>query len=520
MILRKPYAILIKNFKIIHLIMAILTGYLFYKTNNILSFLNEYLSSTATTISNEVTTSLFGSLFVASSIAIIIASLIILFLLYIKEKPVKFYIYNIIIYIAILVYYYISYNIIKSLEVGLVDVRTLKLLHDFALVSLLLEGLSFIFVIIRATGFDIKSFNFKKDLEELNIESKDNEEFEVEMEFDTNKLKRNFNKKIRHFKYAYVENKLLINILVAIILIVIAIITYINVSVTNRSYKMGESFKTNQFIFSFKNSYVTKYNYQNTIIKDGYELVIIKMDVKTISSTNKLNTGRFYLEIDNNKYHHNSSYKDSVIDIGSAYISQSLSTSFSTYLLIFEIPVKLENKTMTLKYTDTDKNIISIDVTPTNLNEKKEVKNISIPEEMTLEDSILNNSKFIIYNYEIAPSFKLDYNYCTNDTCTDSYEYLRTSTGDNYLLKLNGTINLEEDNSKINTLFKFISFFGKLKYEINGVVKTMNTTFKEVKSKKVVTNDIYIEVNEEIYNADKIYLEFNIRNKIYVYNIK
>lgn len=520
MILRKPYAILIKNFKFIHLIMAILIGYLFYKTNNILSFLNDYLSSIATTISNEITESLFNPLFIVSGIVIIVASLIILFLLYIKEKPVKFYIYNIIVYVAILIYYNIAFNIIKSLEIGLVDVRTLKLLHDFALIALLLEGIGFIFVIIRTTGFDIKSFNFKKDLEELNIETKDNEEFEVEMEFDTDKVKRNFNKKVRHTKYIYLENKLLINIIIAVVILTTSIVCYLNVSVLNRSYNLNENFKTNQLIFNFKESYVTKYDYQNNLLKKDYALVSIKMNVKTISSLNKINVGRFYLDIDGRKYYHNINYKDKLIDMGTTYIDQEISSEFSTYLLNFEIPEKLIDKKMVLKYTDTDKNVISIDVTPINLNEKKEAKNIGLTQTMTLEESILGNSSITINAFEMAPTFKINYNYCLNDACVDSYEYLNSNTGDAYLLKLSGNVVLEENNIKINTLYKFISFFGKLKYEINGNTKVMNIAFKELKPKKTVTNDTYIEITEEVHRAERVYFEFNIRNKIYTYNIK
>ena len=82
MILRKPYAILIKNFKLIHLIMSFFMVYLFYKTNNILSFLTDYLNSVATTISNEVTTSLFGSMQTVSIAIIIVSSIIILGLMW------------------------------------------------------------------------------------------------------------------------------------------------------------------------------------------------------------------------------------------------------------------------------------------------------------------------------------------------------------------------------------------------------------------------------------------------------
>ena len=45
MILRKPYAFLIRHFKLIHLILTVLLAYILYKTNKLLSFFNQYLSS-------------------------------------------------------------------------------------------------------------------------------------------------------------------------------------------------------------------------------------------------------------------------------------------------------------------------------------------------------------------------------------------------------------------------------------------------------------------------------------------
>ena len=165
MILKKPYAMLIKNFKLIHIILAILMGYIFYKTNMLLSFLTEYLSSVATTITHEVTTSLYGPLFIGTIILVIVVNIILLALMHFKDKPLKLYAYNLIYYIALSIFYFISLNTIKSLEVGLVDVRVLKILHDISVLALILQILALILVIVRATGFDIKNFDFKKDLE-------------------------------------------------------------------------------------------------------------------------------------------------------------------------------------------------------------------------------------------------------------------------------------------------------------------------------------------------------------------
>ena len=282
MILRKPYAILIKNFKLIHIILAIFMGYLFYKTNMVLSFLNEYLSSVATTISSDVTSSLFGPLLIISLIIVILGSIIILSLMHFKDKPVKFYIFNILIHIILAVFYYVTFSIIKSLEVGLVDIRVLKVIHDFTLIALMIQFVGLIFVIFRATGFDIKNFDFKKDLEDLNITTSDNEEFEVDLEVDTGKLKRKFNKKIRHLRYIYLENKLLFNIIGSISIALISFLIYLNVGVYNKTFQLDEAFKTNQFIFNFTDSYVTKYDYQGVEIKKDYQYVAIKLSIKKI----------------------------------------------------------------------------------------------------------------------------------------------------------------------------------------------------------------------------------------------
>lgn len=525
MILRKPYAILIKNFKLIHIILAILMGYLFYKTNMILSFLNEYLSSIATTITNEVTSSLFGFTLVIVIILVILGSLILLALMHFKDKPIKFYTYNIICYILLAIFYYASFTIIKSLEVGLVDVRVLKVIHDFTVVILIFQMLGLIFVIVRATGFDIKSFDFKKDLEELNIASSDNEEFEVELELDTDKLKRRINKKFRHAKYIYIENKLLINIVGSILCTVIFFIIYLNVGVYNKTFKLNEAFKTNQFIFNFTNSYHTKYDYDGKEIKKDYELVAIRLKIKKLYNQElTLQTGKFYLDINKKRFYHTTNYKDRLFDLGTTYMNQQISNEFATYLLVFEIPTSMVDKKMILKYSDTSHDIIKIDVTPAELNVQKKETEASLTETLKFENSVLNTTSIKINSYELAPTFKINYNYCINENnCYESVEYLKPGTNNNYetiLLKINGEFITEDSLSKVTDLFDFISYFGKIKYEIDGEYKIMDMKLVEVNPKKTKTEDFYIEVYSELVNATKVDILFNIRNKIYTYHLK
>ena len=52
MILRKPYAFLIKHFRLIHLVLSILFLYLLFQTGNINGFFNDFVN--AGYVTNEV----------------------------------------------------------------------------------------------------------------------------------------------------------------------------------------------------------------------------------------------------------------------------------------------------------------------------------------------------------------------------------------------------------------------------------------------------------------------------------
>ncbi|MBP3765735.1 MAG: hypothetical protein J6G98_00945 [Bacilli bacterium] len=521
MILRKPYAILIKNFKIIHLILSVLMLYLLYKTYNILAFFNSYLNTIATTISNEITRSLFGVLPIIVSIGIIVGSLIIFALMKFKDKPVKTYLYSIISYIAFIVYYIVTFSIVKSLELNLVDVRTLKILRDLTTVALIVESIAFIIVLIRSTGFDIKSFNFKKDLEDLNVEVEDSEEFEVNTEIDTSKLKRTFNKKVRHLKYAYFENKLLLNIIAVIIILLFGGLFYYNKAVVNRKYKQNEYMTTSRFLFNFTNSYLTKYDYKNNILSENTELVIIKFKVKTLYGYSNIGLGAFQLNVDGYKYHHKMDLKDSVFDLGVTFNDQRIKPDYQDFILVFEIPSSKENSKMKLKYFDYLKTY-EVNIKPQSLNNIKESKSANIADELVFDDSVLNNASIKIESAEINRSFKSEYQTCPNNKCSTYYEYIVPSTnnGAEYLLKIDGVYKNPDANEKINTLYKFIKTFGKIKYLDNGTYKTMDIGINQVKPRMSTSSSIYLELTEEASNKEHIIIEFNVRGKLYTYSVK
>ena len=167
MILRKPFAFFIKHFRFIHLILAICAVYLITKTNAILSFYLEYMDIMSISPGTSVSTDLFNSMLWISTIVIILGSILIAFLMKFKKKPIRFYKINIIVYIVLILIYIFAHGTIKSLEIGLVDIRTLKMVQDFLVIAMILQVPSTISLVIRALGFDIKKFDFERYLEEL-----------------------------------------------------------------------------------------------------------------------------------------------------------------------------------------------------------------------------------------------------------------------------------------------------------------------------------------------------------------
>ena len=60
MILKKPYAFLIRYFKLIHTVLLILMIYLLYRTNVILNFFQEYISADKIITGKDFTGELFS----------------------------------------------------------------------------------------------------------------------------------------------------------------------------------------------------------------------------------------------------------------------------------------------------------------------------------------------------------------------------------------------------------------------------------------------------------------------------
>ena len=544
MILRKPYAFIIKHFKLLHLILTVLLGISIYRVNYISSFLKDYLSSpivfnrysvesymTSSNISDLIgrLDTLFPLYVFILPLITILVTLIILFILYNKKKPYLLYIVIIVYSISLLIAYAITYSLTGDMQTTLVDTRLTNIVKDLMSIATIIGVLITIFTLIRATGFDIKRFNFVKDLQELDINEKDNEEFEVELNIDSNVIRRNIRKTFRYLKYLYIEKKFMINVILALIITMTTFIIYFFFMVHHKNYEQYEIFRTDDFTMHIDNTYITNKDYLGKVINDNY-LVIIDLNVNSIyKNGKKLDISNCILQIGNNEYTHKSKYRDYLIDLGTVYNDNLITNVKSNYLLVYEIPKSKINESMIFRYT-LDFDLLAktlrpiyakVKLNPINLTENITNKRYDILDDVSLEDSVMKNLSLRIDEYDIGSTMAEYYRFCANTkTCYDSVEYITPSVGniDKSILKIKGKL----DNSNITgvyNLYNLIEKFGKIEYKIDN--KTKKATIISKINPSHITNDTYyMEIPKEVENAEEVSLKFYIRNIIYEFPLR
>jgi len=531
MILRKPYAFLIKHFKLIHLILVVFSCYSIYRTNILLEFFNDYILNMVNVIGQDLSTTLIPTFYSLTPIIIIIFTTIILIVMIVKKKPNFFYILNIIIYTFLLIVIFTTNSTLETMSRSLLDVRVIRLTRDLLMISFFLQFISIPILLIRSIGFDIKKFNFKEDLKELEISDEDREEFEVQLNFDRNKIIRNLRKKKRYFIYAYKENKLLFYIITCSVILTVTFIIINNYFVKPPLIEQNVNFSGNGLTLNILDSYLVNTDYKGKILNDNYYL-LLKIKVKSNGKIkNTIERATTKIVIGNYYYIPVLGYKDKFIDFGQVYQNEKISNEFEEKILVYEIPKQLINNEMIFSYIN--KNSFNDKEGFKSTNVKIQYKDLTginsnntylLGQKVEFTDSILSNYKIQLYDYDIKDKFKIEYEYCISNECQKSYDYLMPKLNTNYdkvLLNITGEVETENNISKKYNLYQFIEKFGKICYTIDGTLKTQELNNNLISSNRIKqSNNYYIEVNKEIENASDISIVFTIRDRIYEYKLK
>lgn len=535
MILRKPYAFFIKYFRWFHIAIAFLSAFLIFKAIKLSSFFSDYSKNNQLMISDfNVGDYLTIGTFLLAFL-IIVLNVILLSVMIIKKKPFVQYIYNLITYIAVIIVFGFDLSTLRVVSYQAINVTVVSLLRDFSKIVVLLQIATFGLTIIRATGFDIKKFDFAEDLEKLKIDVEDNEEFEVAIEFDKNKIKRKIKRIIRYAKYVVVENKFFVFVSGTVIVLFISLMVYFNVGIYSMYVKENEPFAASGVVLNVIDSYITNKDSKGNSLGDN-SLVVVKIDVRSNNKIiDQLNIGNATLKIKKYSFEAVPKENPAVKDLGEAYYNEKLTFDNKTYLLIYKIPNNLRKEKKIFKFNDNNSYIrgevgaknVYVKLDPINLDQGQENKRVNIGDNLNLKDSILKNTNVSINKYEIADNFKIDYKYCYDDNkCIDSSEYIYPSTTSNFnkvVMKLEGTFEMDNSLQMENMLdlYDFLYSFGTLTYVVDGKTYIHPTELNRIKSKKTNTkNTYYIEVVPELKKATSIYFDIKIRNQLYQYSLK
>ena len=507
--------------------------YVVYKYNFILSFFNTVLSTYTGIITTNPSGTLYNIYIYLAIVLMIILMIVLIGLLYMKKKPIKLYIVNIVAYIIVTILIAYSYNVVGQMELKIVDPKIIRNTRDFMFIGFLIQVIQIVLFTIRTIGFDVKKFDFKNDLKEFDIVEEDNEEFEFDIKIDVNKAHRGLNKGKRYLGYYYKENRYVFFVVSSICVVILSLIIYLSMGVYNKKYTQTEHFRTSEFMLAINNTYVTSKDYRGNVILENKALVVLEMDIKSNSlNGTKLNLSRTELVVNDNKYYHNNLYRDKLIDIGNVYQDEIITNTFSKYLLVYEIPKEFVGKKMEFRYIDKSNDVtklsaktITIKLNARDLDKNKKTIEYDIKEEIDFKNSILGDTKIMLNNLEIDKSFVQQYYFCASD-CYDSIERIKPSIVNNYdkvLLKLIGKISWDDEiaTPKTTNVFKLLSLFGSFEYTINGETKKDPTILKQVVPNKEHAADVYyLEVIDEMLNAEKIDLILKVRDYTYIYHLK
>lgn len=526
LILKKPYAFLIKNFRIIHALIFIMMLYILIQSVSIYSFFNDYATKHYyTPLANLASNYINVRMFIVS-ILIIILSGIIYYLLSIKNKNRKTYFFICIYYVMLIAYFLYYRNVFIGLEDKLLSTENVRALRDFGLIAIIPQIVLLFIILLRTLGFNLRQFEFKSDLEDLQIDKSDYEEIEVTLGKNNYKYVRSFRKMIRYLKYFLEENKFFVTIIGSVIVLSLGIIFYVNIKVTNIVYFENQNVYAGTLWFTVENSYITNTNTNGSIIDDDKYYILAKIKIEN-KSKNRYDLSRelFRLKVNDELLIPIFNLDKEFIDTGIIYKPMYILGDNSEYVtVIFEINKKDVNDEYILKINNAENINISnnsdrykdIIIKPVDLNSSSETKEYVLPANIDFKDSILKNSNLTINSYIIDYNFKEKIKNCINNSCYNKTVMVEPINRYKAILKLKTNLTVDDNiymKKYLDNTSSLLEYYGKIKYRY--LSNNYESDLVKIVNKKLNNDYTYIEVPENVLEADKIELIISIRGKIY-----
>lgn len=515
MIIRKPYAFLIKNFKKIHIFLFALAIYIYFKSTQTYSFVREFIKLTSYDRYNEPITKYISSFGILSLILLVVGSGALILLLKRKEKPWKLYLVPTVQYFLLLVAFVFIRGYFNNYT-GAESTAPLRAWRDLLLVSQGVQFAVLVIYIIRILGVDLNKFNFKFDEEYLEIAQGDREELEININIDKESFKRTYRRLMRNINYVYQEHKLVCRIAILIFLIILGKNTYSYIN-SHKSFYEGDAFVVNGYSVKINNSYYSDKAFNGEVISKKSAFVIVDATI-----TNDIEKTR---TVDLNKYHilngvsyytpTQKTYETEFKDFGRAYDSVKLAPHKTrNVLLIFKVDKKLSVNRFVLSYqesTATSKNLRKIKLNIKDMSKIKENDPMLLGSSLTLPFD--DEETITLDDYSIDSSITYSYKNCITSSCLGTTKNYVPPVGYKVL-----TLRFGTDTYEGKELADFIVEFAKLTYT-NASGKKITIDTKNTLNTGYYGKYVYLRVPSELDSATSILLEFTIRNNKYIYKI-
>lgn len=518
MILRKPYAFLIKNFKKIHLILLAFAIFIFVKNTQFINFVKEYMQTGIYNVYGEPVSNYASFFAYFSCVLIIVGSAILIYLLFFKKKPRLLYYVMITIYLFTIISFAFGASYFNNIGGGLINVTKIRLVLDLLRISLYPQYLMLILIGIRAVGLDLKKFGFQNDDEFLQIKNEDNEEFEFEVKFDKADLKRNVKGKFRNLKYYYLEHKTYLNMYILLGTLIIFSVVMYQMFVVNRVYREKDIFKANSYSIKINKSYVTNKDLEGNVIEKNKAFIILDVSVKNLGVSRTIDVEKFLIMNNNAHYVPNLKYNNYFKDLGKTYQKQELKPNGEfNFILVYKVDKKFLNSKYGLFYQEIkgplNTKLKKVIIKPKDLSkiDNTNDKTLGQPINISIDTK---NYNLTMTDYNILGSVNYYYEKCYIHNCPIVEGNVLASNG----MKILKIAYESEDLDGFNFL-DFLTRYGKIIYIDNSGESKEIDIIKAVKN-KYVGNEVYITIPSEVEGSTGIILNMKIRNQEINYKLR
>ena len=514
MIIRKPYAFLIKNFKKIHIFLLILSFYVAYKLIDINSFVGDFMKFSIYDSYRDPVTKHISFFLMLSIFLLFLGSISLLFLLFHKKKPWKIYLIPTVEYFSLIIVLSIIKSFFKGYTIGL-EATDIRFSRDLLVIFLIVQVPCMAIFVMRIFGLDINKFEFNSDKEFLELSDADREEFEIGLDIDRNSFIRGYKRFLRNFSYFYEEHKKICKTFVIVVVVLFVYNLFHFIFITNRVYSQGDYYSANGYTFKVNNVYFTDKDYNGNIISDKSNFVIVDLTIKNNSSPREVYLENFHLRASNMDYvTTKKTFSKEFQDLGSTYdtVKTLNRDEVLNCIIVYKVDRNLKKNRFNLYYQENGGYLRKIKLKVKDISKIENAETFALQDELQLE--FKKNSETILFEYvEFVDNITYFTKNCKSLECVMEKNQF-TVENDYKILK----IDFASDTFEAKNMIDFLKNYGKLKYkDSNGIENVLE--FDNPIRKTYYGKTVFLKVPVELSNAKSVSIDLVVRNKHYIYNI-